>query len=498
MSNTTFETMPVSQLRPHPKNVRHDLGDLKELADSIKEQGLLQPLVVAPHPTLEGDYVMVAGHRRHAAARKAGLTEVPVVIRHDLNSDGTIIAAMLVENLQRTDLSAVEEAEGYQALLDFGDWTPAKVAKSTGTSAKRVKDRLPLAKLPAEQKKQLVQQQIPLTNASRLADFVDSPKLYAELLPLVEFSTEYFESRAKGLDAVLRFERSERPRLAEMIGAGWPTMFVPEQHFEALYESNQAAEDELLHPAGSTRAIKAVKEQWPEARLVVTGAASIEQVENPDQVFWYVAPEDEAPDKILLLEDSDTEADDRPPRPAVDNPPWLEKQERYYQQRAQWASRVDEILGSDSLDGVNFALRKVLAGLDVSGLMPPLFESVLSLAGFQNQLLHHPESTREKFKTAGMWSEAIEARLESEEGPRFGFILLWLYGISEATGSTDFWMGIVPPAWAQDNQDQLARIQRWFNIRDQLLGFPATEVEQELLNAAIDFFTPAEEESSDE
>ena len=139
-SSTTTETRPIASLRPNPLNPRDELhgAGLEELAESIRAQGVLQPLLVTP------DGVVVAGHRRLAATRQAGLSEVPVVVR-DLDPVQQQ-EIMLVENLQRQDLSPVEEARAYRRLLDGGH-TTAQLARSIGVPATRINARLVLLKL---------------------------------------------------------------------------------------------------------------------------------------------------------------------------------------------------------------------------------------------------------------------------------------------------------------------------------------------------------------
>jgi ParB family chromosome partitioning protein len=136
----TFDRRPVHSLRPNPLNPRGDVSGsgLDALAESIRAQGVLQPLLVTPAG------VVVAGHRRLAAARLAGLEEVPVVVRDlDRVQQQEI---MLVENLQRQDLSPIEEARAYRQLLDAGH-TTAQLARRIGAPGARISARLQLLKL---------------------------------------------------------------------------------------------------------------------------------------------------------------------------------------------------------------------------------------------------------------------------------------------------------------------------------------------------------------
>lgn len=143
---TVLQDLALDQLRPHPHNVRRDLGDLGELAKSIAAQGVLEPLLVLP-PGDDGLHTVVAGHRRLAAALIATPrpVAVPCVIR-DL-SEVEVLEAMLVENLQRADITPVEEAKAYARLVEL-DSTVASIARKVGRSEAHVKGRLALITLP--------------------------------------------------------------------------------------------------------------------------------------------------------------------------------------------------------------------------------------------------------------------------------------------------------------------------------------------------------------
>ena len=169
--------LDVTSVQPHPANVRHDLGDLTELADSITGQGILQPLTVAP----QGDsHVIIAGHRRHAAAIKAGLPTVPAIIRDDLDTPIKQLEAMLTENLQRADLTITEEADAYQQLELLGV-KPADIAKATGRSKATVQARLRIAALPDAQKALIDDGQLNLDTAIEFATHLDDPEIRAIL-----------------------------------------------------------------------------------------------------------------------------------------------------------------------------------------------------------------------------------------------------------------------------------------------------------------------------
>lgn len=145
-----IELVPVEWLAHHPDNPRKDLGDLTELAESIRANGILQNLtIVASEDENEGDgkykrFWVVIGNRRFEAAQMAGLTEVPCVISE--MDRKTQVATMLQENMQRSDLTVYEQAEGFQMMMDLG-FSQKEVSEKTGFSEKTVKERLKLTKL---------------------------------------------------------------------------------------------------------------------------------------------------------------------------------------------------------------------------------------------------------------------------------------------------------------------------------------------------------------
>ncbi len=140
--------LPIDQLRPNrlQPRVRFDDDELEELADSIRAQGIIQPLVVAAAG--EGTYLIVAGERRWRAARRAGLTEVPVVIR-EVTGDRHLLELALVENLQRSDLNPIEEAEALLTLQGFG-LQHEEIAARVGKSRSAVSNSLRLLRLPED------------------------------------------------------------------------------------------------------------------------------------------------------------------------------------------------------------------------------------------------------------------------------------------------------------------------------------------------------------
>ncbi len=144
---TGLQELDVRQLFPHPQNPRKNLGELTELADSIKANGIFQNLTVVPRVSEQGNpmgYTVIIGHRRLAAAKAAGLMKVPCAVVEMTEREQ--LSTMMVENMQRSDLTVVEQAEGFQLMLDMGDSVQDIVDKS-GFSETTVRRRLKLLKL---------------------------------------------------------------------------------------------------------------------------------------------------------------------------------------------------------------------------------------------------------------------------------------------------------------------------------------------------------------
>lgn len=145
---TMVGTTPVDQIDANPFQPRSNFNpaDLESLADSIRVQGVLQPIMLRSHPTTPDRYQIVAGERRFRAAVLAGLNEIPTILRDMDDSDAAVIA--LVENLQRQDLNAIEEAEGYQRLLvDFG-LTHESLGYAVSKSRSHIGNTIRLLRLP--------------------------------------------------------------------------------------------------------------------------------------------------------------------------------------------------------------------------------------------------------------------------------------------------------------------------------------------------------------
>lgn len=142
-------SLSVAQIHPNRQQPRtlFDEAGLEELAASIRTQGLIQPLIVTP--TAQGTYTLVAGERRWRAAQRAGLKVVPVVVRQ-VRDDRELLELALVENLQRTDLNPIEEAEAYRSLQQSFGLSQEEIADRVGKARSAVTNTLRLLRLPAE------------------------------------------------------------------------------------------------------------------------------------------------------------------------------------------------------------------------------------------------------------------------------------------------------------------------------------------------------------
>jgi ParB family chromosome partitioning protein len=141
-------TVPVEFIAPNPRNPRRSFADaeLEDLASSLRQHGIVQPVVVRPSKGKQGHYEIIAGERRWRASQRAGLTSIPVIVR-DVD-DRTALELAIVENVQRSDLNPVEEALGYQQLIDDHSYVQADLAQIIGKSRSHVANTLRLLKLP--------------------------------------------------------------------------------------------------------------------------------------------------------------------------------------------------------------------------------------------------------------------------------------------------------------------------------------------------------------
>lgn len=140
-----FIYIKTDHIHPHPENPRKNLGDLTELAESLKKNGVMQNLTVVPIEGQPGKYYALIGNRRHGAAKLAGVEELPCRIAENMSRKDQL-TTMLEENMQRNDLTIYEQAQGFQLMLDLGE-TEDTIAEKTGFSKTTIRHRLNIAKL---------------------------------------------------------------------------------------------------------------------------------------------------------------------------------------------------------------------------------------------------------------------------------------------------------------------------------------------------------------
>lgn len=230
----------LSELYSHPDNPRKDLGDLQELADSIKAKGVMQNLTVVPGHTLTHDewselskqynespneelrvlmnsrksdkgYTVIIGHRRTEAARLAGLTELPCIIT-DL-TPAEQIQTMLLENMQRSDLTVYEQAQGFQMMLDFGD-TVESISEKTGFSATTVRRRLKMTELNQDILKTVSsERQLSLMDFDRISEIKD---IKTRNKVLEQMGTNNFENALSAALSAQKLKANQKCWLEEL------------------------------------------------------------------------------------------------------------------------------------------------------------------------------------------------------------------------------------------------------------------------------------------
>lgn len=209
---------PVEELKPHHQQPRKTFNDAKmaELVASIREKGVIQPLVVRH----TGDhYQIIAGERRWRAAQKAGLTEIPVVIQ-DVSEDWALEMA-LIENIQREDLNPIEEAEAYRYLMSTFDLSQDEVARRVGRERPTVANALRLLRLPAAIQQDVITGQLTMGHARALLALENAARIKdaRDLVVKKQFSvrqTEALVKKLKGGEAKTPRKKPLDPELADL------------------------------------------------------------------------------------------------------------------------------------------------------------------------------------------------------------------------------------------------------------------------------------------
>lgn len=303
-STTTLQEIKPADLKPNRGNPPGRTDDLAELVASILAQGILEPLVVAPAPgtgKFPGKFDVVFGHRRLAAAKMARLKTVPCVVREDLTDPAAQLEAMLVENLQRVDLTPIEEAKAYQQLLEFPDYTIKRITTSTGRAAATVRRRLGLTKLSDKTQGKIQCGQINLHDALALAEFADDAAALVKLEAAVSTSN-WAWALQNARDRRIR-QRREARIIGELRKSG--VRIVDEKLLDELDATGRAAGTPgngwvYVDPAGDIDDLR----QTVEEHAACDGHAAI--VQHGEKAFVCTEP---ARHPELLQEDSETPGD---------------------------------------------------------------------------------------------------------------------------------------------------------------------------------------------
>ncbi|MGH7858353.1 MAG: ParB/RepB/Spo0J family partition protein, partial [Candidatus Binatia bacterium] len=199
-----FVELDVSQIHPNPRQPRTEFRsqELEELAASIREQGILQPVVVRPRP--QGGYELLVGERRLRASKLAGATRVPALIRQA--DDRQALEQALVENLQRAELQPLEEALAYRSLIDLFELTQEEVARRVGKSRVYVTNTLRLLDLPDEVKALIGEGLLQAGHARALLGIKDGARLVATAKKAVERGLT-----VRAIEELARTESEEKP-----------------------------------------------------------------------------------------------------------------------------------------------------------------------------------------------------------------------------------------------------------------------------------------------
>ncbi len=206
------QSLAVDLLEPSPFQPRKEMDDeaLGELAESIAQRGILQPLLVRPHPRETGRYQIIAGERRWRAAQRVSLHEVPVLVRPLSDSDA--MAAGLVENLQREDLNAIEEAEGYQRLISEFKMTQEVLGEAIGKSRAHIGNALRILRLPAEVLEMVRDGRLTMGHAKALLTHPE-PEKGARMFLKKEFSVRQAEAFVNNLGRSLNAAALRGPKV---------------------------------------------------------------------------------------------------------------------------------------------------------------------------------------------------------------------------------------------------------------------------------------------
>jgi len=230
--------VPVDQIRPNPDQPRNAIGDLRELTESIREKGVLEPLLVRFMPR-EDCYYIISGERRYHASRAAGLREVPCIEK--MADDAETLEIALIENIQRKDLTPFEEADGLHRLATQFEYTHEDVAKKIGRARSSVTETLSLRNIPDALRRKCVEQGV--NSKSLLLQIARQPN-----------EKKMIEMFKRILQGGLTRDEARRERREEQAGPQRPQPFIfqfePENEtfrFRIQFKKSHVSRDELVN-----------------------------------------------------------------------------------------------------------------------------------------------------------------------------------------------------------------------------------------------------------
>ena len=181
-STDNYKMIPVEFIKPGPWQPRKifDKNELESLSNSIKNQGIIQPVILKPDDVIKNQYFIIAGERRWRACQLAKIHEIPAIIRNDIN-DKKIAELSLVENIQRSELNPIEEAEGYQSLLNNYNYTQEDISKAVGKSRSYIGNIIRLLSLSDKAKELLLQKKLTIGQVRPLIGHKDAD-IYLDLI----------------------------------------------------------------------------------------------------------------------------------------------------------------------------------------------------------------------------------------------------------------------------------------------------------------------------
>lgn len=252
-----LKNVPVEFLRPSPYQPRRHFNEeeLENLSASIREKGILQPIIVRPDPARPNGYEIVAGERRWRAAQKAQLHEVPVVVK-DLD-DGEMLEIAIIENVQRADLNPVEEALGYQVLMDKFGHTQEALSKLIAKSRSHVANTLRLLALPDSIRSMLMDGRLSAGHGRALVATSD-PEALADRILALQLSVRDAEALAR--------EHSAKPQAPRKAA-------VPHKDADTI-----ALEDDISNALGLRTVITDRGAKGGEVKIVYSNLEQLDEI----------------------------------------------------------------------------------------------------------------------------------------------------------------------------------------------------------------------------